>query len=133
MEDRPVRVAFCKILWGKTGGSFTSSGLPALISEDVPLARRGKCNTAFDCGECPFLHSWLQVLAAQGWAWGWECNECLSGTLRTDRESGIDRRVQGFYQSGRRDQDPDEMSKPSLEGCTRCGRESNFLQLVLRR
>jgi hypothetical protein len=134
--DRPP---FCKILFGKNGGKFTATGLPDFNREDEDDWVRGCCTRAFDCGSCLFLQEWLAALQAQGWEFGWECDQCLRETLPLDRQNGVTRSVQGFYQAGRRagltpddpDYDPD---MPGLEGCTRnCGWESSLLQLVLRK
>jgi len=131
--EHPVRAAFCKILFWKMGGTFGPTGLP-ILQEGV----RGKCNRAFDCGSCSHMQDWLTLLYQQGWSWGWECDRCLRETLSEDEAQNIERRVQGFYQAGRSSQrmedDPDfDPDRPGLEGCTRCGWESSFLQLVLRR
>ena len=125
--------AFCKILFGVMGGTFSPTGLP-VFEEGV----RGHCTRAFDCGSCMYMHEWLASLIQHGWTWGWECTKCLKETKPIDDELGIERRVQGFYQAGRRhsltQEDPDfDPDRPGLEGCTRCGWESSFLQLVLRR
>jgi hypothetical protein len=128
MEDRPS-IAFCKILFGHNGGTFTAKGLPRFGIDDV----RGNCDRGFDCGECSLLHEWLKVMYAQGWAWSWECDRCLRETEKAN-DVGEDRRfAQGFYQSGGTTQGPSEISAPTLPGCTRCGWESSFLQLVLRK
>lgn len=134
--EHPVRVAFCKILFGAMGGRFTLTGLPDFSDkEHVPL---GNCDRAYDCGVCQLLQNWLAYLASQGWTWGWECDACLKATERSDRDAGLQRQVQGYYQAGRkRDLSPDDPNydpdQPALEGCTRCGWESSFLQLVIRR
>lgn len=124
------RLAFCKILWWKNGGAFTSSGLPLAGDEWT----RGKCVKAYDCSECVFLQEWLHWLVQQGWTFGWECDACLRATLETDAQENIVRHTQGFYQEGRQP-DPTEspLEHPALTGCTRCGWESAFLQLVIRR
>lgn len=131
--ERPVRVAFCKILFWKYGGQFSSTGIP-----DLRAQVRGKCTRAYDCGQCSFLQEWLLHLQQQGWGWGWECDRCLRETEDLDRISNIERHVQGFYQAGRKwDRTPDDPDydpdRPGLEGCTRCTWESSFLQLVIRR
>jgi hypothetical protein len=131
--EHPVRTAFCKILFWKMGGAFGPTGLP-IIQPGV----RGKCNRAFDCGSCSHMHDWLSLLLQQGWTWGWECDKCLRETKDSDDAQNIERSVQGFYQAGRKgdltEDDPEyDPDRPGLEGCTRCGWESSFLQLVLRR
>lgn len=131
--DVPVRVAFCKILFAKNGGRFTATGLP-IVNEGA----RGYCDRAFDCIMCIYLQEWVQVLIQQGWQASWECDACLKATKGSDEAAGVERQVQGFYQAGRAadlqptssDYDPD---RPALDGCQRCGWETSFLQLVLRR
>ena len=124
------RLAFCKILWWKNGGAFSSNGLPVVGEEWT----RGKCAKAYDCAECIFLHEWLAWLVAQGWAFSWECDACLRLTLKTDSEAGVVRHVQGFFQEGRKHQSDDPiLERPVLEGCARCGWESSLLQLVIRK
>ena len=131
--DAPVRVAFCKVLFWKNGGQFTPTGLP-IFKHRI----RGRCSRAFDCGACSYLQEWIAYLASQGWSWGWECDKCLKETKKTDEANGLVRSVQGFYQAGRRsDRTPDDPDydpdRPGLEGCTTCGWETSFLQLVVRR
>jgi hypothetical protein len=127
MEDRPTRIAFCKILFGRNGGTFTAKGLPRFGIDDA----RGNCDRGSDCGECSLLQEWLKVMHAQGWDWSWECDKCLRDSDKAN-DNGEDRRfAQGFYQSG--GTPSEEVTAPSLPGCTRCGWESNFLQLVLRK
>jgi hypothetical protein len=134
--EHPVRVAFCKILFWKNGGQFSPTGLPVVNAREQV---RGKCTRAYDCGQCSYLQEWIAFLQQQGWSFGWECDTCLKKTEVEDRKNGVERHVQGYYQAGRKyetqpeDQwnwDPD---RPGLEGCTRCGWESSFLQLVIRR
>jgi hypothetical protein len=122
MEDRPSRLAFCKILFGRHGGTFTANGMPIFGADEA----RGDCDRGFDCGECNLMNEWLVELANQGWSWGWECDKCLKDTKKTDEEEGIARFAQGFYQSGRVEKDPDDLTAPTLTGCTRCGWESFF-------
>lgn len=141
--EHPVRVAFCKLLFASKGGTFDEKGMPKfgelqgrMLDRTVHV--RGRCDRAYDCGECPILHDWLKQLVVQGWNFGWECVTCLKNSQKPDEEHGIERRVQGFYQSGRRSDlpvvDPDyDPDNPGLEGCTSCGHETSFLQLVLRR
>ena len=132
-------LGFCKILFGVNGGKFTATGLPIIgESEDDAERARGKCWRAFDCGSCIHMSTWLAQLEAQGWHFAWECDRCLRETEKLDKEAGTTRFVQGFYQAGRKyDRSPDDpdydSDRPGLEGCTRCGWESSFLQLVLRR
>lgn len=135
--EHPVRVAFCKVFFWKNGGQFNDTGLP-VFEDDV----RGNCDRAWDCGVCTYLGEWIEWLASQGWEWGWECDRCLRLTLAKDRHEGVERHVQGFYQAGRRSDlspsDPEykwegDPDLPALEGCTRCGEGTSFLQLVIRR
>ena len=132
--EHPVRVAFCKVLFWKNGGTFTATGLPIIDREHRV---RGKCNRAFDCGSCLYLQEWIAFLQSQGWEFGWECDKCLRDTKDSDRAAGVTRSIQGFYQAGRKPkplEDPDyDPDQPGLEGCTRCGWETSFLQLVLRK
>jgi len=134
--EHPVRVAFCKILFWKNGGTFDVRGMPIRAQRQQYI--RGKCSQPYDCGQCSLLQEWLASLSAAGWQWGWECDACLKETLGQDRAAGTERFVQGYYQAGRKadlsPDDPDfDPDRPQLEGCTRCGWESSFLQLVLRR
>jgi hypothetical protein len=138
--EHPVRVSFCKILFGKNGGSFTETGLPILqpgeLDDDTQV--RGKCSRAYDCGSCSYMQEWLVSLQEKGWHVGWECDRCLRESRYSDAETGVTRQVQGFFQAGRKkdktQDDPDfDPDLPGLEGCTKCGWESSFLQLVLRK
>jgi hypothetical protein len=43
--ERPVRLAFCKLLFSRHGGSFTATGLPITGDKDV----RGACDRAYYC------------------------------------------------------------------------------------
>jgi hypothetical protein len=136
--DHPVRVAFCRIFFGANGGQFDALGRPIFhnVEEDgFPI--RGKCDKPFDCGTCSYLGQWILVLNGQGWQVGWECNKCLRDTEKQDKAE-LQRSLPGFYQSGRhssltpKDADYDS-DQPPLDGCTRCGWETSFLQLVLRK
>lgn len=130
--DHPVRDAFCPIYFGSNGGRFT-------VGTNLPIMEAGVrslCNKPWDCGACSLMREWLEYRQEQGWSIGWECVDCLKKTYREDERNG-ERKLPGFYQSGRNssrgpddaDYDKDE---PGLEGCTRCGHETSFLQLVLR-
>lgn len=131
--DRPVKVAFCKLLYAANGGEFNKLGLP--IKGKVRV--RGRCDAAYDCVSCPLMMEWLALTQSQGWRSGWECLKCLSDTRDEDLAIGV-RELPGFFSAGRspdlspedEDFDPD---RPILWGCTRCGWESSFLQLVLRK
>jgi hypothetical protein len=144
----PVRVAWCKILFGANGGRFTGWGMPIFANEIMDVTDdgyvqqmpvRGKCDRAFDCIECWALNDWLKILINDGWEHGWECDKCLRETQKPDRQNNIQRQVQGIYQAGRKKGTPPEDKWnfdddfPLLEGCTRCGWQSSFLQLVLRK
>lgn len=130
--DHPVRVAWCNILFAVNGGQFTPRGLPIVGQEDV----RGYCDRGFDCGSCPFLVQWINAQVAAGWSIGWECSYCLKGSGEQVREGRLV--ITGHYQAGRdpslqsdhEDFDPDQ---PGLSGCTHCGWQTSFLQLVLWR
>ena len=132
----PVRLAFCPILFGKNGGQFDDKGLPVFATRQ-DKAVRGRCDEAFDCGTCPFLSEWVAVQVNNGWSVGWECQGCLKGSKKLDEVAGIKRILPGYYQAGRKPYPPDhqdhDTDRPALEGCTVCGYESSFLQLVLRR
>jgi hypothetical protein len=143
--DHPIRVAFCPILFAVNGGRFTDKGLPIFQEKDEDgYSPRGKCDRAFDCGVCPHLTAWVNQFAVAGWSVGWECNACLKNTAKSDAEERLDRLLPGYYQSGR---DPDDENpfpempgfdnkdadRPPLHGCTRCGWQSSFLQLIMRR
>jgi len=78
---------------------------------------RGLC-TAFDCAKCMYLQEELKNVSHVGW----ECLRCLKETAGELRE------LPGMFNSGD-DSDPDS---PGLDGCTRCGSQSAFLQLVIR-
>lgn len=153
-------LAPCAILFESTGGQLDRKGRPLFTLQGgdvVPLGSSQaliNCDRAYDCGVCPLLHRWLQQKVTEGYSYGWECDQCLRATFKTDRANNIERIVTGYYQAGRKfgistespDFDPDQ---PGLEGCTHvhefdvpevekragevCGWESSFLQLVLRR
>lgn len=153
-------LAPCPILFESTGGQLDERGRPLFIrqgEEFVPLGdpqARINCDRAYDCGVCQLLHGWLKAKIDAGYSFGWECDQCLRDTLKADKENNIDRIVTGYYQAGRRfDIDPQSLEfdpdVPGIEGCTRvyelddpennkragerCGWETSFLQLVLRR
>lgn len=133
--EHPNRVAFCKLLFAWNGGTFNERNMP-VVSKDSWV--RGSCDRAFDCLECTVMLNWLDSLKKQGWAIGWECDFCLKETDAERHREDMQRSVEGFYQSGWRSRlapdDPEfDEDKQALEGCTRCGWETNFLQLVLRR
>lgn len=129
-----VRAGFCPLYFASNGGSFQQNGLPIFVDhEDI----RGNCDKPYDCIECSLLQEWVHALQADSWVPGWECEQCLKDTR-------LEKRVlPGFYQTGRDPEtDPfsslpgysnEEISTPQLTGCTRCGWQTSFLQLVLRR
>lgn len=129
--EHPIRVAFCQIFFGANGGQFTELGNPIFYSTDemddggAPV--RGKCDRPYDCGTCPYMGQWVEGLQAQGWIIGWECYHCLKLTKETPRL------LPGFYQTGRIPNPTLDDQPELLEGCTRCGWETSFLQLVLRK
>jgi hypothetical protein len=143
--DHPVRVAFCPILFGSNGGRFSEKGLPIFEEKDEDgLSPRGKCDAPHDCGSCGLLTAWVNGFVAAGWTIGWECDRCIKATDREDYEAHMQRLLPGYYQSGRDTNDvnpfPDipnydnsDPDRPGLLGCTRCGWQSSFLQLVMRR
>lgn len=117
MEDETVSLAFCPILFAAGGGRFDHLGHP--IFEGT----KGSCDTAFDCGQCPYLAAWLPHQIAPGESAGWECFNCVAGRRREE--------LPGFYQSGR--PAGEDLDNPSLTGCTSCGWASSLLQLVIHR
>lgn len=136
--EHPVRVAFCPVLFGKNGGRFTSTGLPIFNDpDDDGEPARGKCDAPYDCGVCPYLGEWVSHLMSEGWRVGWECVYCIKDTKKLDEAEGRTRNLPGFFQSGRLPVPPEDPfydpDQPPLHGCTRCGYESSFLQLVLRK
>ena len=134
----PVRVAFCPIYYGANGGLFDERGVPMEDPDaEETVHTRGKCDRPFDCGTCPYLHQWVGKLASQGMGIAWECIACLKQTKKMDKESGVIRFIPGYFQAGRPpvpEGHPDyDKDNPPLAGCTRCGWESSFLQLIIRR
>lgn len=125
--EHPIRVAFCPILYTSNGGQLDNKG-KAIVSLNNRV--RGKCDKAFDCGDCFLLQNWIATCVSEGWIVGWECDDCLHVT------KAVSRQLPGFFQEGRLD-DSSSLNiisqPPSLSGCTRCKKETSFLQLVLRR
>jgi hypothetical protein len=115
-HDPIMKQAFCTLLFASNGGTFLPSGDP-LFAPGV----KGSCDEAYDCGRCPLMGQWLDQRAQEGSRIGWECVGCLNET------KGEGRSLPGFFQSGWVDE------PGGLDGCTRCGFETSFLQLVLRR
>jgi hypothetical protein len=144
--EHPVKTAPCPLFFAANGGRFNQLGMPVFRSDtfdqndpDDAFVAATNCDRAYDCGACPLLIQWIEHEVAQGWTVGWECTKCLNDSLLYERDNpDVQRRLAGFYQSGRRpeltpddeDFDPD---RPHLAGCTSCGWQSSFLQLVLRR
>jgi hypothetical protein len=83
------------------------------------------------------MKEWIGVMQVRGWIAGWECDDCLKKTESRDEADGlVGQRLPGFYQAGRlpcADRNDLNYDNAKLEGCTRCGHETSFLQLVLRR
>ncbi len=135
-----VRAAFCPLYFSSNGGSFKSNGLP-IFADDEDI--RGNCDKPYDCAECSLLQDWLTALRANAWVPAWECEQCLKDVALEEKRSNVERVLPGFYQTGRDPEtDPfplmpayvnDEVATPMLSGCTRCGWQTSFLQLVLRR
>lgn len=121
--EHPVKVAFCPILFGATGGRFTPLGKPIFDRNDE-VPPNALCDTAYDCGLCPHMQKWLEARAQEDLFISWECDKCIKET------SKIERTLPGFYHSGMGEMDEDN---PKLDGCTRCGHPTPFLQLVLRK
>ena len=129
----PTRAAFCPIFFGANGGKFTPDTHLPIMRKGI----RGLCNRPWDCGACSLLREWIDAKQREGWVVGWECDDCLKRTRKWDDTDGGGRELPGFYQAGRlprpKDDPEYDKDKPKLEGCTRCGYETSFLQLVLRR
>ena len=122
----PVKTAYCPLLFQRNGGKFGPRNEPIFEpNEDEDSSPMGTCSRAFDCGTCTLMTEWLNG-AMTGWTIGWECDKCLKETFELDKDSGVDRWLPGFYHSS-----PDENAYEG--GCTRCGWQTLFLNLVLRR
>ncbi len=130
MDNHPRRVAFCPLLFAENGGEFTENNKP-IFKMDARTYVRGKCDEAYDCGECNILIRWCEKRAAEGYHIGWECVHCLKET------KAVLRWLPGFYESSRYRGLPEDwvLVEPErrLDGCTRCGFGTPLLQLVLRR
>lgn len=154
MEYDPLaRVAFCPLLFAANGGRFGTLGLPifnpreyvpdeslemGLGGDEFGSTPRGRCDEPWDCGVCPYMRQWIEGKQHEGWEIGWECTRCLRDSARLERRNpNVERQLAGFYQSGRQPRSPNDpyydRDRPPLAGCTACGEESSFLQLVLRR
>lgn len=143
--DHPVMVAPCPILFAVNGGRFDDKGRPIFDdAESDGVSPRAKCSRAYDCGTCSLLHNEISYIQLKGWVSGWECVKCIEDTKIPDKENGVTRKYGEFYQAGRApwadpfggslgefdNSDPDNTPVP---GCTRCGWQSSFLQLIMRR
>jgi hypothetical protein len=142
--DSPVKIAFCPILFTANGGKFDELGRP-LFEDGV----RALCDRPYDCLSCSYMQQQIQSLYADGWTLiTWECFKCIEVTKYRDKFNPETRmfepvglpmevRLPGFFQEGRAydaTNRPDYSNEiPYLTGCTRCGVESSFLQLVLRK
>lgn len=122
-----VRLAFCPLLFHHNGGTF-KDGKP-VFGSDKRTYVRGRCDVAHDCGECTLLSAWVKSMEDHVIV-GWECSDCLRET------KDLPRSLPGYFQASRyRDLITErvlvEPERP-LDGCTRCGKGTSFLQLVLR-
>ena len=143
--DHPVRVAPCMILFADSGGRFTDEGKPIFDDpESDGVSVRAKCSRAYDCGVCSLLHREIAQAESEGWVPGWECTGCIDSTRKDDEKNNQERILWGYYQAGRTpgtdphhgqlgEYDNSDPDGPALGGCTRCGWQSSFLQLVTRR
>lgn len=134
MAENPVRVAFCPLLYVRNGGEIDGENIETgrIVLSTKRQYVRGKCDEAFDCGECGVLNDWLAEEATKGFHIGWECVTCLKET-----KNAVPQRLPGFFQSSRYrgplwDRVLAEPERP-LDGCTRCGFGTITLQLVLRK
>lgn len=131
-----MSLAFCKILFWRNGGEFTETGLPKVANKDAYI--RGRCGEPWDCNRCQLLHDWLRHLEQDRWAVSWECEHCIKQTEKLDAANNVERSLQGYYQAGRLPASYDDLAnydedRPTLPGCMRCGWQTSFLQLILRR
>lgn len=138
--------AFCTFRFSANGGRFTGNGLPIITDEDKDedgIVISGKCTNPGDCNDCGDLRVKALELYQQGWSIDWECDQCIKVTRKSDRLQGITRELPGVYQTGRNPSsnpfpdlpkfDNSENRPPSVAGCMRCGWQTSFLQLILRR
>lgn len=143
--DHPVRVAACMILFADSGGRISDDGKPIFDDPDSDgVSPRAKCSRAYDCGVCSLLHREVSRAEMEGWVPGWECSKCIDATRREDTANDVERVLWGYYQAGRipgtdpydgalGEYDNSDPDGPAISGCTRCGWQSSFLQLVTRR
>jgi len=124
MSD-PSKTAFCPLYFSAHGGQFNEKGLALFSGMMIP----GVCDRAFDCGTCSLMSKWVSEMIAAGWSVGWECDQCLKNTFLDDKGRGVNRLLPGFYQASQ----PDPQQSGFIPGCTRCGWQTSFLQIVLRR
>lgn len=133
--EHPVRSAFCPLYFRAHGGQFLITrpcSAETFVVRGTPIFRDGvlgTCDRPFDCGTCPLMSQWVVEMVAAGWAVGWECDQCLKDTLLEDKIQGVQRELPGFFQSCQ----PDDADQPPIGGCTRCGWQTSFLQIILRR
>lgn len=138
--------AFCSFRFLANGGRFTERGLPIITNDERDaegLVISGKCVNPGDCDSCEDLRVKVTELFHQGWSVDWECVHCIKTTKKDDLRQGIVRDLPGVFQSGRDpnsaplpelpNYDNSEDRPPSLTGCMRCGWQTSFLQLILRR
>ena len=121
----PSKSAFCPLYFSAHGGQFNDRGLALFNGMRIP----GVCDRAFDCGTCSLMSKWVNEMMSVGWAVGWECDRCLKDTYLADKSSKTGRILPGFYQSSQ----PDDKERGYIDGCTRCGWQTSFLQIILRR
>jgi hypothetical protein len=127
----PIRVAFCPLLYLENGGILEFDAQKRPIFSNKKQYIKGKCDEAYDCGECSVLRRWLQKRSQEGYIIGWECVQCLKDT------KSVPRWLPGYFQSSKyrgplEDRVLVEPERP-IDGCTRCDYGSITLQLVLRK
>ena len=116
------KAAPCPIWYESFGGKLNEKWDPIVEPGARLTKRRSLCgNGSFDCGKCELLQRKLEVAQSNGKTWGWWCPDCVSALKRNELF------LPGFFHSGRAD-DPD---RPQITGCTKCGKESSLLQLVI--
>jgi hypothetical protein len=141
--EHPIRVAWCNLLFANNGGAVDDRLRPIRPppeDEENKEYVRGLCDKAWDCGVCPILHRWVAAKTQEGWSVGWWCSDCIEAAIYPlelqHGKEGSKRylSITGYYQSGRPDYPPDhknfDQDRPPIHGCTRCGKESSFLQLI---
>ena len=128
------RLAFCSLLFAANGGRFNDHNKPILDGT------RGTCDEPFDCGDCPFMKSWIANLSTQGWFATWACTDCVKSLSREEKYrkwKGLDRLiyVPGYFTSASRPENNTESYRITRTECELCHdwSDTSFLQLVLRR